>query len=336
MTNNSFIIIAMENKTIEFILSEDQSLSFDSKLNEVLDNVSPFKEMLEKSDYTEYSAVFDGNKDAIINFSDVFHLRVNVKGVGGFDFIFSQNGFEKDKIIEMIAALKEMPVENIEQAKEKVNALFDTVKEKNPLFMLYSPKGEFVIQAEDLSIDIFKFYIKKVEKPVKPAPEKKERKPKEPKQSKTSFSFSSLWSQICDFFSPIKDNIVHYAFIMVSVFLIGFSSSVGVYYCYAGNNVFYFLFVCSLVGAILNYFVYYDFFKKHKFLSNDFILTVIDVFLSIGIAIGGFYIFYVLQKELPESLSGPSSILLIMAGVVLGVNIIVSPIAFLFRKRKEK
>lgn len=317
----------MENKTIEFILSEDQSLSFSNQLNEVLDNVSPFKEMLDKSDYTEYSVVFDGNKDAIINFSDVFHLRVNVKGVGGFDFIFTQNGFEKGKIIEMIAALKEMPVENIEQAKEKVNALFDTIKEKNPLFMLYSPKGEFAVQAEDLSIDIFKFYIKKTEKPV---PVKKEKKPKEHK------AYSSFWDRVCDFFSPIKDNIVHYAFIMVSVFLIGFSSSVGVYYCYASNNVFYFLFVCSLVGAILNYFVYYDFFKKHKFLSNDFILTVIDVLLSIGIAIGGFYVFYVLQKEIPESLSGPSSILLIMVGVVLGVNILVSPIAFLFRKNKEK
>ena len=327
MTNNSFIIIAMESKTIEFILSEDQSLKFDSQLNEVLDNVSPFKEMLEKSDYTEYSVVFDGNKDDIINFSDVFHLRVNVKDVGGFDFIFSQNDFEKNKIIEMIAALKEMPVENIDQAKEKVNALFDAVKDKNPLFMLYSPKGEFAVQAEDLSIDIFKFYIKRTEKP---APVKIEKKSKEHKV------YSSFWAQICDFFSPIKDNVVHYAFIMVSVFLIGFSSSVGIYYCYAGNNVFYFLFVCSLVGAILNYFVYYDFFKKHKFLSNGFVLTIVDVLFSIGIAIGGFYIFYVLQKEIPESLNGPLSILLIMAGVVLGVNILVSPIAWFFRKRKEK
>ena len=134
---------------------------------------------------------------------------------------------------------------------------------------------------------------------------------------------------------PLKENIVHYAFIMISVFLIGFSSSVGVYYCYAGNNVFYFLFVCSLVGAVLNYFVYYDFFKKHKFLSSDYILTVIDVLISIGIAVAGFYVFYVLQKEIPESIKGPSTILLIMAAVILGVNAIVTPIAYFFRKRKK-
>ena len=316
----------MEYKTIQFLSPEDQSLSFDSQLNEILDNISPFKEMLEKGDYTEYSVVFDENKDAAIKFSDVFHLRVNVKKVGGFDFIFSQNGFEKDKIIEMIAALKEMPVENIEQAKEKVNALFDAVKDKNPLFMLYSPKGEFVLQGEDLTIDVFKFYIKRTEKP---APVKKVSKPKESTPT-------SLWGKICNFFAPLKENVVHYAFIMVSVFLIGFSSSVGVYYCYAGNNVFYFLFICSLVGAVLNYFVYYDFFKKHKFLSNDFILTVIDVFISIGIAVAGFYVFFVLQKEIPEAIKGPLTILLIMTAVVLGVNIIVSPIAYFFRKRKEK
>lgn len=318
----------MENKTIKFVLGEGQSLSFDSQFNEILDDVSPFKEMLEKSDYTEYSVIFDENKDKAIRLCDVFHLRVNVKKVGGFDFIFSQNNFEKDRIIEMVAALKEMPVENIEKAKEKVNALFDAVKEKNPLFMLYTPKGEFVLQGEDLSIDVFKFYVKRKEKPA-PAPVEKEIKPKESDST-------SLWGKICNFFAPLKENVVHYAFIMVSVFLIGFSSSVGVYYCYAGNNVFYFLFICSLVGAVLNYFVYYDFFKKHKFLSNDFILTVIDVFVSIGIAVAGFYVFYVLQKEIPESIKGPLSILLIMTGVVLGVNVLVSPIAYFFRKRKEK
>ena len=315
----------METKTIEFILSEGQSVLFDKPVNEVLENVSPIKEMLEKGDYTEYSVVFDGDKESAISFSDVFHLRVNVKNVGSFDFLFKQNNFEKDKIIEMIAALKEMPVENIEQAKAKVNALFDIVKEKEPLFMLYSPRGEFVLQSEDLSIDIFRFYVKRIEKP---APAKKEKKVKE-------VNNTSLWGKICAFFMPLKENIVHYAFIMISVFLIGFSSSVGVYYCYAGNNVFYFLFICSLVGAVLNYFVYYDFFKKHKFLSNDYILTAFDVLISIGIAVAGFYVFYVLQKEIPESIKGPLTILLIMTAVILGINTIVTPIAYFFRKRKE-
>ena len=63
---------------------------------------------------------------------------------------------------------------------------------------------------------------------------------------------------------------------------------------------------------------------------------MIDVFVSIGIAVAGFYVFYVLQKEIPESIKGPLSILLIMTGVVLGVNVLVSPIAYFFRKRKEK
>ena len=314
----------MENKKLEFLLPDNQSLSFENQLNEVLDNVSPFKEILEKRDYSEYSVVFNEKKENAINLGDIFHLRVNVKKVGGFDFIFAKNSFKKDKIIEMISTLKETPVESIEQAKDKVNALFDFVKEKNLLFMLYSPKGEFILQGEDLSIDVIKFYVERTEKPV---PVKNDIKPKETNSD-------SFWGKICNFFAPLKDNVVHYAFIMVSVFLIGFSSSVGIYYCYAKNNVFYFLFICSLVGAILNYFVYFDFFKKHKFLSNDFALTIIDILVSIGIAVAGFYVFYSLQKEIPESIKGPLPILLIMVCVVIGVNALVSPIAYLVRKRK--
>ena len=334
MTNNSFIIKAMENKTITFLLLEEQSIKFENQVNEVLNNVSPFKEILDKGDYTDYSVYFDDNKEDITKLSEVFHLRVNVKNVGGFDFLFKQDSFEKDATIKKIVALKEMPVDNYEQAKEKANALFDIFKDNNPLFMLYSPKGEFPLLNNDLSIDTFKFFVKKEEKPAPTKPVKKEKAITETKEPKENV-FKSIWESLCSFFLPLKENVIHYAFIMISVFLIGFSSSVGVYYCYAGNNVFYFLFVCSLVGGILNYFVYYDYFKNHKLLSNDSILTIIDIVLSIGVAIGGFYIFYTLQKEIPESLTGTTTILLIMFAVILGVNLLACPLAYFLRKRKE-
>ena len=326
--------MSMDNKTISFLLSEDQSLTFEKQTNEVLNNMSPFKEILEKDDYTDYSVVFDDKKEDVIQFSDMFHLRVNVKNVGGFDFLFKQDNFEKDTIIEKIAVLKEMPVDNYEQAKEKANALFVLFKENGPLFMLYSPKGEFPLSIDDLTLDAFRFYVKKEEKPASTKPAKKEKAAVKSKESKGN-AFKSIWESLCNFFSPLKENITHYAFILISVFLIGFSSSIGVYYCYAANNVFYFLFICSLVGGILNYFVYYDYFKDHSLLSNDSILTIIDILLSTGVAIGGFYIFYTLQKEIPESLTSTTTILLIMAAVIIGVNVLTCPLAYFLRKRKE-
>ena len=347
MTNNSFIIIEMENKTITFLTSRDQSLVFENQINEIKNNVSPFKEILEKSDYTDYSVVFDDNKESAIKFSEMFHLRVNVKNVGGFDFLFKQDGFEKEMIIEKISALKEMLVDNLEQAKAKAKALFDVFGENRPLFLLYSPKGEYVLAKEDLSLDTFKFFIKREEKPapikpikpVKPIrPIKKEEKNTESATKRKALNkelFKEIWEYVCYFFMPLKENVVHYAFILISIFLIGFSSSVGIYYCYAGNNVFYFLFICSLVGGVLNYFVYYDYFKNHKVLSNDSILTIIDILLSIGIAIGGFYVFFVLQKEIPEAITNEKTILLIMVAVIIGINAISCPIAYFLRKRKE-
>lgn len=357
----------MENKTIEFLLSEEKTILFENSINEVFDNESPFKEIVEKDDYTGYSVVFDGDKENPIKFSDLFHLKVNVKNVGGFDFLFKQEGFEKEKVIDGVSGLKEMPVENVEQAKEKVNALFNTIKESNPLFFLYSPKGEFKLEIDSLDFSVFGFYVKRFEKPKPPKKERKkieklprperpakpvkaketagkEEKPVKVKEKRERVNYLPIiwnricifWDNVCAFFEPLRDNAVHYAFILISVFLIGFSSSVGAYYCYAGNNVFYFLFVCSLVGAVLNYFVLYDYFKDHILLSNDFVLTVMDVLVSIGASIGGFFIFFVLQKEVPESLSGPGIILLIMAAVVLGVNLITVPFAYFMRKRKEK
>ena len=132
----------MKSKKIEFVLSEDSTLLFENTRNEVLSNVSPFKEILSKSDYSDLSLSFDGDKEKAINFDDLFQLRINVKEVGGFDLLFKQVDFNKEEIIKQVIALKEMQVDSLESAKEKVVALFDIFKDNAPLFVCYSPKGE--------------------------------------------------------------------------------------------------------------------------------------------------------------------------------------------------
>ena len=316
----------MKNKKIEFLLCEDTTLSFENQHNEVLSNASPFKEILSKNNYSELSLSFDGNKEESVSFDDLFQLRVNVKEVGGFDLLFKQVDFNKEEVIKQVIALKEMQVDSLESAKEKVVSLLNIFGNNSPLFICYSPKGEFQVGLEDIPVDTFAFLIKPVEEP---KPEKEE------KAKKVTHSDSFL-GKILDFFSPITTNPVHYLFILISSFLIGFSSSIGVYYCYAGNNVFYFLFVCSLVGALLNFFVYSDYFKKHIIFSKDTAVTAIDILIGIGLSIGSFFIFYVVQKEKPTALKSPLTILLIMTAVIILINILTCSIAFLLKKGKKQ
>lgn len=311
----------MKNNKIEFVLSEDNILLFENKHNEVLSNVSPFKEILLKSHYSDLSLSFD-DKTHVVSFNDLFQLRVNIKDIGGFDFFFEQTNFNKEDIIKQIIALKEIQVDSLESAKEKVVALSNIFGDNLPLFICYSPKGEFKISLDDIPLDTFAFLIKLVEEP----------KPIEQEKVKKVKYNNEFIDKVLDFFSPVAANPVHYLFILISSFLIGFSGSIGVYYCYAGNNVFYFLFVCSLVGTLLNFFVYSDYFKKHTILSKDTVLTFIDVLIGIGLSIGSFFIFYVTQKEKPTSLKSPLTILLIMTAVIIFVNVLTCCIAFLLKK----
>ena len=316
----------MKSKSIEFISSDNQILKIENNNNEVLNIVSPVKELLEKRDCSSFYVVLNNEK---INLNEITQIKVNIKQVGLFNFFFKQEEkIDKWQLINSLSALMETPVENSEQAKDKVNSLFKSIDGESALFVFYSPKGEFYLKNDDLRFDVNIYVIKNTETSNQI----------EEKNKTANFSddgFKGLINKVFLFLAPLKENIVHYAFILVSIFLIGFSSSIGVYYCYAHNNVFYFLFVCSIVGTILDYFVYFDFFKKHKLMSNDFILTIIDIIISIGIAIGGFYIFYSLQKEIPESITSVGKIILIMIAIVIVVNAIVCPVAYFLRKRKE-
>ena len=320
-TNNSSIIIKMENRSIEFIFSEDKSLLFDQNINELFDNELPL-------DGEDIKIYLNGDKEKVINLDELFHLRVNVKLIGRFDFFFEQESFDKWAIVKQVTPLKEMEVNDIESAKAKVNELVKIFAEVLPIFVTYSPKGEYSVTANDIAINATLFYLKPVEKP---KPVKVEKPVKKEKSAPVG-----LWNKIIDFLYPLKENSIHYIFILISCFLIGFSSSIGVYYCYVGNNVFYFLFVCSLVGAILNFFVHFDYFEKHKLMSKDTILTIIDMLIGIGVSIGSFFIFYALQKEKPTSLSGPLVILLIMNAVIILANVIASSLAFLLKRGKKK
>ena len=121
---------------IKFICLENEPLAFESNINLIQKDVSPFKEILKKNDYTSYSFVKD--EEGGFSFTNAFQLQVNVKGVGEFHLLFNRESFDKENIINGIAALKEIKVSDEESAKHKLNELFNLAKDYNPLFIISS------------------------------------------------------------------------------------------------------------------------------------------------------------------------------------------------------
>lgn len=317
----------MESNKIELIVSDEETYQFENQLNTV-SNKTPFKELVSSDGYFDYKLKLDDN-DAV-SFNDLFHLKVNVKNVGSFDFFFISKDFNKDEVIEKISVLKEIEVIDIETAKNKVNKLFESFGDSKSLFLIYSPEGEYMLSNNDIQLDTFIFFLEGVEEN-KAVEKKKEKKPIEKPESK-----NTVWRKISRFFSPLKENYIHYLFILISVVLIGFTSSMSAFNFYVGNNLFYIFFVCTLIGTVLETFVFIDYFKKHQIKSKDFILTVMDIIIATGLAIGAYYIFYIAQKVIPEKLTSSSTIVWIMTLVIIGCSFISCTIGYLINKRQKK
>lgn len=320
----------MNNKNIELVLSEEQKLTFSSQINEIDATASPFKEIINNNGYFDYKISFD---DADDNYSleNALHIKVNVKKVGTFNILLKSEDIDKKNLIDSISALKEMPVTNLEEAKEKTNALTNLFDINKLLFVIYTPKGDYALNKEDILFDCFVFFVPKKEevKEVKPIKEKQERVEKKKREG------PGLLNQLANFFSPIKNNGIHYAFASIAMFLIGITISIGLYNFYADNKLYILFFICTAIGTALLVFVHIDFFKDYKILSNDYILTLIVEYLTGGLSIGVFILFYNFQKNIPEAISDPKIIIIITAVVVSLAPILSGAIGYLLKGKKK-
>lgn len=117
---------------------------------EITKDTSPFKEILEKTEYYSYKLSF--SDEQTYSLEDVFHLLVNVNLVGEFSFFFALDGFKKKEIIKQIRELKSIVVEDEESAQKKIEAVFEIVNEYQPIFLVYKQKGEYLLSKEGLNV----------------------------------------------------------------------------------------------------------------------------------------------------------------------------------------
>ena len=307
---------------IKFINRDSQEKTYEPGIKEISRDESPFKEIIDGEDFSELS--FSLGEENIL-LSDLFQLKVNVKKVGSFYFFLKSEGFNKQELIQKIGELKEMPINNLQEAKAKVSALLAIMKEYDSLFVLYTLKGELRINANELGLDGFLFVLDRNTE-VAPVKEEKEEviKEEEPKKG--------LWAKIKDFFSPLSEQKIHYIFSFVASFLISFTVSIGVYNCYAGKKIYLFFFVCGLIGTLLTAFIFMDFFKLFRLKSKEYVLSIGIELIGVAVGLGGFGIFNSFQKEMPASLTSVRPIILIdlVASILLLLG--ATLVSFVLRK----
>ena len=80
----------MKIEKVKIIQEENEN---EISYSEITKDVSPFKEILEKTEYYSYKLSF--GDEQTYSLEDVFHLLVNVNLVGEFSFFFARDGFKK-------------------------------------------------------------------------------------------------------------------------------------------------------------------------------------------------------------------------------------------------
>ena len=299
--------------SMKFVNKDGKELEFSELFNFVESSLSPFKEIIKKSDLSGNVIKIEEEE---IKFEDVFTLQINVKKVGSVSCLFKKDNFNKEEVVNNVTNLKEIKVKDIESAKTKVKCLLEIVNSLSPIAIIFKPNGDYQLdtdQFKELSSSLT-FFIQKVDEEVEETGEEK-------KKIKLDNPFKVL----------AKDK-YHFIFALVASFLIGFASSVAIFDIYLGKLIYIFFFVCAAAGMTLNAFIYNDSIKKNKIISTHFILTGVSTLIGLGLSVGGYLIFESLAKDKP--IKNPNLMLIIV--VALGLALLSIGIAFLIRFIKSK
>ena len=308
---------------MKFIKPSGKEFELTERLSFVDKKVSPFKEILSRKDFSKYSFV-DEEK---ITLDAVTQIQVNILDVGTMIYIFKTEGFNKDQFIEEVSKLKEMKVESESDASKKIKALFDIAEINKPLFAIYNPNGKSLISEDSFKViktDIKTIYISHSDNAIKPEELGQKEIIEEPEED-TSFKFSNP-------FPIIAKEKFHYVFTLIATLLLGFTSSIGIYDAYGGKMICIFFFICSLAGAFLNFMIYKDTLKAHRFKSMEMILTAVFSIFGIGLSVAFYFLFKHITTEKP--VIEPK--LFLVLGVMVLIYLLSASIPLLIKVIKQK
>ena len=324
---------------IKFITPKGNPVEFVSNINEVDEGFSPIKEILKKNNFSDYYFVQGENEEVKISLGDCFQLQVNVKLVGVFHFLFKNEGFNKEEVIKQVSALKDLKVDNEESAKYKVEALLNTLKNYNPLFVVYKECDDsyyFSYELETAINNQFPLFIVKVEKNDSVSEffvgenqyEERSNKP-EKKKKATKINKEKLLKEL-------NSNKFSLLLVFVSTVLLQVSIPLAVLNIYSKNALYIFLFICGSIGAVMNGYCYFDYFKNKNIKNPLFLFNVLSNLIGLGIGIGIFAIFYNISTK-AEGTPGIGSFIAI--GVLVTLILVAATITVIYfipRKNKAK
>ena len=284
----------------KFIDSNGQETLYEQLVCEIENKVSPIKEIIAKKDFSSFSIFLNGQT---ISLEESFYLQVNVKDVGVFRFIFNKEGFEKDEIINQISALKNMIIEDVERAKDKVNLLLDIVEKPCLLFMIYEASDNSYITNEYfvsfMTRNIQTFIIKKEKQEVMyevnlVTEEEQDESPKNKKDRTERKPHNKVFKK---FFQTVVDKKFHLLLLLVSTTLFEVSIPLAIVNIYGANPIYIFLFICAVIGIGMDGYSYYDLFKTESPKSQSSLASYLSNLLGIGLGTGLFVLFYNLTEK---------------------------------------
>ena len=278
---------------MKFISNQGLELDYTETFNIVNRSLSPFKEILNKKDTSGFSIELEET----ISFENIFQLQVNVKQAGSFAFLFKKEGFNKEEAINEILPLKDMPSKSNEDIINKTKALFEVANKHFPLMVIYKPNGKYFLEADalkEISGDLLCFFAEHVDNEVEEA------------NKDGKFKFENP-------FKLIAKEKMHFIFGIIAPFLITFTLSLAIYDIYAAKMIYIFFFICAAAGMFLNAFIYFDTIKAHRLKEMYTVLTIIFTLIGLGLGVGGYLVFKMLNKEPPKVL--PSIMIIVLASL---------------------
>ena len=307
--------------------SNDNKIQFTEAFNMVDRNISPIKEIISKSDLTNLSISVDEENKIALN--DVFTLLVNVKESGSIYALFNKENLNKEEIISKLQELKKIKVVDLESAKNKTKEALKILDEYHPYIYLYVEKRDYPLSMDELK-EVYEGQLTFLYAP------KVVDEEETPKEEEGKIYIEKKKFSIKEFVKPIKKYKYHFMFLSISTLLIGFALSLAIFNSMLAKGIAALFYICAFIGAFLNTYIYFDYFKKNTFKDKLFIYSI--CFNTLGLLISALlYLGYnaIDKTEGKENLS---------MGLIIGMSILATIIitmlsiglAFLIRKSKKK